>query len=104
MDRPHYIHEIQRFFRTHQVVALLGPRQFGKTTLVRMDSSSQKDFESVNYFDFLDSGILHSLLNIHTIDDLRVNPKIGASWEGFALEEVIRIHGVRNQDCYFWST
>lgn len=53
---------------------------------------------------FRDSGILHSLLNIQNIDELRVNPKIGASWEGFALEEVIRIHQIRHQDCYFWAT
>ena len=30
--------------------------------------------------------------------------KIGASWEGFALEEIIRSHGLASEDCYFWST
>lgn len=37
-----------------------------------------------------DSGIFHSLLNIHNFSNLRKHPKIGASWEGFALEEIIR--------------
>ncbi len=53
---------------------------------------------------FRDSGILHSLMNIRTFLELQVNPKLGASWEGFALEEIVRIHQIRNQDCYFWST
>ncbi len=51
-----------------------------------------------------DSGILHSILNLRTRDELLRYPKLGASWEGFALEEVIRAHQVRHQDCYFWST
>lgn len=53
---------------------------------------------------FRDSGILHSLLAIQTFEELQRHPKLGASWEGFALEEVIRFHKVRSQDCYFWST
>ena len=53
---------------------------------------------------FRDSGIFHSLLNIENSQDLQMNPKLGASWEGFALEEIIRIHRARNEDCYFWST
>ncbi len=50
---------------------------------------------------FRDSGLLHSLLDIETVSELRVNPKIGASWEGFALEEILRGLDV---DAYFWST
>lgn len=53
---------------------------------------------------FRDSGIFHCLLNIHSAEELHTNPKIGASWEGFALEEVIRANQIRNEDCYFWST
>ncbi len=43
---------------------------------------------------------------MHLIDRsaLLVNPKIGASWEGFALESVIRHLNVDAQDCYFWAT
>ncbi len=51
-----------------------------------------------------DSGILHSILNLRTHAELLRYPKLGASWEGFAIEEIIRIHQVRSQDCYFWST
>lgn len=53
---------------------------------------------------FRDSGLYHCLLNIKQMDDLRINPKIGPSWEGFALEEIVRHSHMRNQDCYFWST
>ncbi len=40
---------------------------------------------------FRDTGILHSLLNIHTFDDLQSNPIAGNSWEGFVIEEIIKI-------------
>ena len=32
------------------------------------------------------------------------HPKLGASWEGFALEEIIRAHGAKAHQCYFWAT
>src|SRR3990167_6766730 len=53
---------------------------------------------------FRDSGIFHSLLGTHTQEDIKRHPKLGASWEGFALEEVIRKHGTRSENCYFWAT
>lgn len=52
---------------------------------------------------FRDTGIFHSLMGIHRGEDLRVNPKLGASWEGFALEEIIRFHGVDSESCFFWG-
>jgi len=51
---------------------------------------------------FRDSGLFHTLIGI--TDNLDTHPKIGASWEGFALEEIIRSMGVDNDDCYFWAT
>ena len=49
-----------------------------------------------------DSGLFHSLLQVSTLADLQGHPKIGASWEGFALEHVI--HVFRTRDAYFWAT
>src|ERR1035441_1807996 len=49
-----------------------------------------------------DSGLLHALLGIPSFRDLEGHPKIGASWEGFAIEEIVRRAGERN--CYFWAT
>jgi uncharacterized protein len=37
-----------------------------------------------------DTGLLHALLGIRTTDDLERHPKVGASWEGFMLSEVIQ--------------
>lgn len=53
---------------------------------------------------FRDSGIMHALLDVGTDDALFNNAKLGASWEGFALEEVIRYYQVDEQNCFFWST
>jgi hypothetical protein len=49
-----------------------------------------------------DSGLLHELLGIPSFAALEAHPKLGASWEGFALEEVLRIVGDR--EAYFWNT
>jgi len=49
-----------------------------------------------------DSGLLHALLRIPSFSDLEAHPKLGASWEGFALEQILRVAGER--DAYFWST
>jgi hypothetical protein len=49
-----------------------------------------------------DSGLFHRLLQVSTLADLQGHPKIGASWEGFALEHLI--HVFRTRDAYFWAT
>jgi uncharacterized protein len=51
-----------------------------------------------------DSGLLHTLLNIKSRSDLERHPKIGASWEGFVIEQIIRRMGFRKEDCFFWAT
>jgi predicted AAA+ superfamily ATPase len=51
-----------------------------------------------------DSGLLHSLLNLKTLRDLEVHPKLGASWEGFVLQQIIRRLGARREECFFWAT
>ena len=49
-----------------------------------------------------DSGLLHTLLQLPTWEILESHPKLGASWEGFALNEVLAWAGERN--AYFWAT
>ncbi len=51
---------------------------------------------------FRDVGILHSLLAITDMNSLMVNPRLGASWEGFALEQALQI--LQPADVYFWAT
>lgn len=53
---------------------------------------------------FRDSGILHTLIGIDTNDQLQIYSKLGALWEGFALEEVIRTIKAIPEECYFWAT
>lgn len=50
---------------------------------------------------FRDSGLLHALLRIDSMSALTRHPRLGASWEGFALEQVAP--RFRPQDLYFWS-
>lgn len=49
-----------------------------------------------------DSGLLHLLLGVMTRRDLEMHPKIGASWEGYALEEVLKSQ--QPDEAYFWAT
>lgn len=51
-----------------------------------------------------DSGLLHRLLNIATVADLERHPKVGASWEGFIIENLIGLLGADPRQCYFWAT
>lgn len=51
-----------------------------------------------------DSGIYHHLLNVKNYEELILDTRRGASWEGFALEEVISTLNLRNEECYFWAT
>jgi len=50
------------------------------------------------------SGVLHSLLDIERLSDLEAHPKVGASWEGFAMENIIERLGASARECFFWGT
>ncbi len=49
-----------------------------------------------------DTGLLHSLLGIPDLPALQGHPKAGASWEGFAMEQILQWVGERN--AFFWAT
>jgi hypothetical protein len=49
-----------------------------------------------------DSGLLHALLGVGNLRDLEGHPKVGASWEGYAVEEVLK--HVRPDEAYYWKT
>ncbi|TWO71106.1 ATP-binding protein [Caenimonas sedimenti] len=51
---------------------------------------------------FRDTGLLHALMDVRTMAQLATHPRAGASWEGFALEQVLRL--ARPQQAYFWAT
>lgn len=49
-----------------------------------------------------DSGLLHCLLGLQSLRDIQAHPKLGFSWEGFVIEEILRHTGERN--AYFWAS
>jgi predicted AAA+ superfamily ATPase len=51
---------------------------------------------------FRDTGLLHCLLNVLDHHALLGHPRVGASWEGFAIEQTLR--AVRPAEAYFWAT
>jgi hypothetical protein len=52
---------------------------------------------------FRDSGILHALFALEGKKDVLLHPKLGASWEGFALEEVIKTAQLKEGEAFFWG-
>ena len=52
---------------------------------------------------FSDTGLLHTLLQVETWEELQRHPRLGASWEGFALGQVVARLGARPDQCHFWS-
>lgn len=51
-----------------------------------------------------DSGLLHGLLNLPQATDIEGHPKMGASWEGFVIEQLSARLGAEPDECYFWAT
>ena len=51
-----------------------------------------------------DTGLLHQLLQVADRDALDLHPKVGASWEGFGLQTVVRALDLRPHECFFWAT
>jgi predicted AAA+ superfamily ATPase len=53
---------------------------------------------------FRDSGLFHSLQGIRSMAELRAHPKLGASWEGFAIEHVLRMARAAPGEAFQWGT
>ena len=51
---------------------------------------------------FRDSGLLHHLLTVTDMHSLLGHPKLGASWEGFAMEQAVQI--LKPGEVYYWAT
>lgn len=61
----------------------------------------KRQVKSPKYY-FRDSGLLHYLLGISTQLELETHPKLGSSWEGYAVEQIIDT--VNPDQAYFWAT
>ena len=51
-----------------------------------------------------DSGLLHCLLQVGTREELLGHPKVGASWEGFLMQQVVAHLGALPEERWFWAT
>ncbi len=52
---------------------------------------------------FRDTGLLHQLMGVYDFPSLTTHLKCGASWEGFALEQILRTRNTKSESCYFWG-
>jgi uncharacterized protein len=50
-----------------------------------------------------DSGLLHALLGLGDLPELTGHPKVGASWEGFAIAAIAEALGASRDECSFWA-
>lgn len=48
--------------------------------------------------------MLHALLGLSTREEVVSHPKVGASWEGFLVQQIIHLLGARPDQCFHWST
>ena len=51
-----------------------------------------------------DSGLLHALLNLPTKRDIEGHPKLGASWEGFVIDQLVQQLSASPEESYHWRT
>jgi len=51
-----------------------------------------------------DTGLLHALHDVPSIERLEGHPIVGPSWESFGVETVVRRLGARREQCFFWAT
>ena len=51
-----------------------------------------------------DSGVLHALLGLTNRTDVTSHPKIGASWEGFVIQQIVQLLRAPSEQCFHWST
>ncbi len=51
-----------------------------------------------------DSGLVHALLNLSSFDDVAGHPKSGATWEGFVIEQLMRLLRADDSECFHWAT
>jgi len=65
------------------------------------ENLSKRQYKSPKVY-VRDSGLLHALLSIGSEAELTAHPKLGASWEGYALEQVLTLAGSR--DAFCWGT
>ncbi len=67
------------------------------------ENISKRQVKSPKVF-ITDSGLLHQLLDVATREELEAHPRVGASWEGFCIEQVVQHLGATGDQCFHWRT
>lgn len=65
------------------------------------ENISKRQYKSPKVY-VRDTGLLHALLSINSDESLNAHPKFGASWESFALEQILLLS--RSRQAFFWGT
>jgi predicted AAA+ superfamily ATPase len=103
INRTEYRRELEESLAQFRVTALLGPRQCGKTTLAGSILTG-----SAAYFDLEDPVDLARLetprMALERLQGLHLHPKLGASWEGFVVEQVLRTVRAAPGEAFDWGT
>ncbi len=86
---------VRRYLDTLEGVFMMRQLRPWHTNLKKRQVKSPKVY-------FRDTGLLHHLLGVRSERDLLTHPKLGASWEGYVIEEILK--AVRPNEAYFWAT
>lgn len=89
-------HAVRRYLDTLEATFMVRVLKPWRTNLGKRQVKSPKVY-------IRDSGLLHRLLDVRDRVALERHPKVGASWEGFVIENVIRAIGAEPGRCYFWA-
>ena len=95
MDRPERMHQNGQYLDYLTQTYMVRQLQPWHENLSKRQVKAPKIY-------FRDTGLLHALLGIRSLPQLLTHPLSGASWEGFALEQVLRI--AQPDQAYFWAT
>lgn len=67
------------------------------------DNNTHKRLRKASTVYVRDSGLVHALMRIYDYDQLLAHPILGASWEGYALEQVVRRLGLTEDQLFTWN-
>ena len=89
-------HTARRYLNLLESAFVMRRLEPWRTDLPRRQVKSPKVY-------FRDTGLLHYFLGISSLRQLERHPLCGASWEGFVLENLIRVQGQENSRFFFWA-
>jgi predicted AAA+ superfamily ATPase len=92
LKRYRHLDRLKSLLTCYPVVAILSSDLVLRQLQLWYANISQRQVKAAKVY-IADSGLLHTLLNLPTHDDLVSHPKVGTSWEDFVLSEVLSYLG-----------